>query len=1335
MECVLLPVLPMLPVLPALPALFLAPVISSSCQARINDEQRIPVVIPAAAPPVSLGRASLRVADVSVSREHLTAQLVPVARQLEPAAGGASSVANDRSSGARGQHAGEEAFELKVTPSGMNPLQVWYRNCAAGCATGGPRPDTEHAARGSANNESIGSTYDRNMSTSGSLAACNWHSISKGVTAGLRNGDHLRLYGNSHEYEVIIRRAGDGSAAPSSGARVDPPVSGVPVPALASATALAAAVPIEPSLKPPRRQQQLLPQRSALPGPATSSRYFPASFGGNPASGSSVGTLAPPADSARASQQLPRTPTIFGRFQQCITAARSAQKPLGTAASVNQEFRADAAPASRPGATASVQRAPPAAAAPAIGRGTAASASVQQAPSATAAPALGNATFGGARCSPGRPSSDAASEQPASPLLGVTVIEDTDEARTATGISTAAACPYHQPAHHNSSAASPAAPNRLHDAMDAARRMRAQLYANAALHRASGLSNGAAIAGGDTGADTQSTALAPASTRASTASVRPPVIDHQAVGGGRPLVSPYFARTASHAGTAHAPAAFPPTIPVDTGGPSAASIIEAATAAAPAVAGSNAIVGSNGRAAPSVLPAGHGIASVAKDAAPGLDVREQQPSPTASLPGSAAAVANANTTASCAAAAKPNPWCQRAEDDDPICPVCRDPIDEEVGELPCKHKFCFSCIAAWAQITNHCCLCKTAFAAICKLQRLAHASARPGDKTLRGAPLRLAASIPVAARRQRVYVDSNADAELAARLAAEEEGNDIGAGEEGGGYAAVYSVECSSDSDSDDEALAHEWDCQRCGSAADDGLLLLCDGCDAAYHIYCLRPPLDRVPEGLWLCPGCSEIWDALYNGTPKGEFVRIRQQEMAARRAVAGAATSAPRAAAGGANVNGGSGTSRELPSASTAFVGRATGTRRRRDTERPGSRNADGISRRAQRRRHSFGEGSDSERHGYYNNDLGSFPCHSPRHESVYCHYSGASDEDGGDDDGGPGCFDEPARTAFLRPVRANLPPPPRLLADWEYRSDRWRATTLHADEPMVSHAAGARPPGSAGAPSAARRGLQPDTHTGLMFEDESRISVPRHGIGPGKGDKSSEKILPRDFRARLTAHSGRGMTIEQARAAMHAAQWPRTADSRAAAVPPPVSALSKLYPKVAAQAAAGAPVAPAPRKKLVKLADARTASRDLEGGSSAQEVADGAVAVGISTHGSRGGDVGWTSGLVARRAAVGASAGAALSARQNGAITRAPSQSSGGSSSCRSDSVGGSSANAGDKPCAAAASTPSQAWMGRGSASSRGGSVLGRSSSAGSANEKGRSATRAASQSDSEVELVVF
>ena len=42
-----------------------------------------------------------------------------------------------------------------------------------------------------------------------------------------------------------------------------------------------------------------------------------------------------------------------------------------------------------------------------------------------------------------------------------------------------------------------------------------------------------------------------------------------------------------------------------------------------------------------------------------------------------------------------------------------------------------------------------------------------------------------------------------------------------------------------------------CLGKQDSDHLLLCDGCDAEAHLYCLDPPLAAVPQGEWFCACC----------------------------------------------------------------------------------------------------------------------------------------------------------------------------------------------------------------------------------------------------------------------------------------------------------------------------------------------------------------------------------------------------------------------------------------------------------------------------------------------------
>lgn len=47
--------------------------------------------------------------------------------------------------------------------------------------------------------------------------------------------------------------------------------------------------------------------------------------------------------------------------------------------------------------------------------------------------------------------------------------------------------------------------------------------------------------------------------------------------------------------------------------------------------------------------------------------------------------------------------------------------------------------------------------------------------------------------------------------------------------------------------------CEGCGERNDESRLILCDDCDISYHIYCMDPPLDYVPQGTWKCKWCAQ--------------------------------------------------------------------------------------------------------------------------------------------------------------------------------------------------------------------------------------------------------------------------------------------------------------------------------------------------------------------------------------------------------------------------------------------------------------------------------------------------
>ena len=102
----------------------------------------------------------------------------------------------------------------------------------------------------------------------------------------------------------------------------------------------------------------------------------------------------------------------------------------------------------------------------------------------------------------------------------------------------------------------------------------------------------------------------------------------------------------------------------------------------------------------------------------------------------------------------------------------------------------------------------------------------------------------------------------------------------GGGGGGGGGDDDNDDDDDDDEA------CARCMETRwrKGNEMLLCDGpgCDVAFHLGCLSPPLDKVPENDWLCPACAADTVVAAGSVGNGTGKRARSAAKLPRKQVA---------------------------------------------------------------------------------------------------------------------------------------------------------------------------------------------------------------------------------------------------------------------------------------------------------------------------------------------------------------------------------------------------------------------------------------------------------------------
>ncbi|XP_051001561.1 PHD and RING finger domain-containing protein 1 isoform X2 [Acomys russatus] len=133
-----------------------------------------------------------------------------------------------------------------------------------------------------------------------------------------------------------------------------------------------------------------------------------------------------------------------------------------------------------------------------------------------------------------------------------------------------------------------------------------------------------------------------------------------------------------------------------------------------------------------------------------------------------------------------------SDDDAESCPICLNAFRDQAVGTPetCAHYFCLDCIIEWSRNANSC----------------------PVDRTIFK------------------YIRAHFNGKFLKKIP-------------------VENTRACEDEEAEEEDPTF---CEVCGRSDREDRLLLCDGCDAGYHMECLDPPLQEVPVDEWFCPECA---------------------------------------------------------------------------------------------------------------------------------------------------------------------------------------------------------------------------------------------------------------------------------------------------------------------------------------------------------------------------------------------------------------------------------------------------------------------------------------------------
>jgi len=188
-----------------------------------------------------------------------------------------------------------------------------------------------------------------------------------------------------------------------------------------------------------------------------------------------------------------------------------------------------------------------------------------------------------------------------------------------------------------------------------------------------------------------------------------------------------------------------------------------------------------------------------------------------------------------------------------VCVICQDDVTDRGRLDGCAHLFCVPCIVRWAEVETKCPLCKARFEVIYPeaYRRIGRSRVSDGEEEHDVA----FENSPTALR------DDDRDERRIAPRTRGRSSNPRGSRRLRKPIVVTRRDQTYEDPDGDplNGLDLDEVTCGTCGEGGDEDRLMLCDGCDAGHHCFCVG--LDAVPLEEWRCRICADTNAPLSDG------------------------------------------------------------------------------------------------------------------------------------------------------------------------------------------------------------------------------------------------------------------------------------------------------------------------------------------------------------------------------------------------------------------------------------------------------------------------------------------